>query len=283
MVGAVVATAFVVVGSARPAYACDPVTDPYCEGVEIVQPGHPGGRDEGGCTSSGPYGSVSVPCQDPDRGSHDGGNCYVRRIDTDRPPPPGAQTPGGWYVRSCYNPENGVGVEYMPEWIPDAQAPTMTPEQLARRALAALRLLPPDIQLAPDPSGSGLVGLPVWMWTTVTPNTWGPLTTSDSDGPLVVTLTVQAVSITWDMGDGTVLTCRNPGTPYEPRYGHQPSPTCGHTYTAPSLSRPGGVYPVTATTTWRASWSGGGQSGAFTVLRQASTSVRIGELQVVTE
>jgi hypothetical protein len=101
---------------------------------------------------------------------------------------------------------------------------------------------------------------------------------------LTVTIRAQAVSIAWDMGDGHTVTCDNPGTPYEPRFGNQPSPTCGYVYTTPSRDRPGGVFPVVATTTWRVTWEGGGESGAYTVVRQsAPTPVRIGELQVVTQ
>ncbi|MBX6749190.1 MAG: hypothetical protein IRY85_05865 [Micromonosporaceae bacterium] len=288
VVGAVLATAFVVLGPARPAYACNPVTDPYCEGVEIEDPGHPGGGSggPGGPSHSGPcyadsqYGRVEVPCYDDDWGAYDGNNCWWRPAPEHKDPEGEGEQPGMWYRRYCISPH---GSYWIFQWVPDGAAPRLTPEQLARRALASVRLLPADIQMAPDPSGSGLVGLPVWMWTTVNPNTWGPISATDSDAGLTVTITARAASIAWDMGDGHTVICDNPGTPYEPRFGNRTSPTCGHVYTTPSRDRPGGVFPVTATTTWRITWSGGGESGVFTVLRQSQTSVSIGELQVVTE
>lgn len=292
--GAVLSTAFVVLGPAGPAHAC-PVNDPYCEGVEVEEPGHPGGGDTGGnsggngggpCIAEGPLGEVEVPCWDPDLGTYVGNNCYRKR-DASGPVPDGAETPGAWYITTCTSADGLIGSQ-LGEWIPDADAPTLTPEQLARRAEASLRLLPADIQIAPDPAGSGLVGLPVWMWTstdanTATSATWGVLTASDSDVGLTVTIEARAVSIVWSMGDGRTVTCRNPGTPYEARFGNAPSPTCGHVYATPSRGQPGGVYPVTATTTWQISWSGGGESGSYTRLRQSETTVRIGELQVVTQ
>ncbi|MFF3432173.1 hypothetical protein [Streptomyces sp. NPDC002602] len=83
------------------------------------------------------------------------------------------------------------------------------------------------------------------------------------------------------MGDGATIPCAGPGTPYEPAFGKQSSPTCGHTYTRTSATAPGGRYPVTATSTWDVQWEGAGQSGTLTVTRASSTSLAIGELQVV--
>jgi hypothetical protein len=290
VVGTVLASVAVALGSARPAYACDEVTDPNAECKSVDNPGHPGGNNNGGdgggpsqprkCYAKSQYGDVEVPCYHDDWGVYDDNNCWWRPASDQPPPPEDGEQPGSWYSVYCMSPHGSYAVL---RWVPDREAPRLTPEQLARRALALIRLLPADIQIAPDPSGSGLVGLPVWMWTTVNENTWGPISASDSDGGLTVTITARAVSIAWDMGDGRVVTCDNPGTPYESRFGNRPSPTCGHVYTSSSLDRPGGVYPVTATTTWRVSWEGGGQSGAYTVVRQSATTVRIGELQVVTE
>ncbi|KJY29904.1 ATP/GTP-binding protein, partial [Streptomyces sp. NRRL S-444] len=44
---------------------------------------------------------------------------------------------------------------------------------------------------------------------------------------------------------------------------------------------PGGRYPVTATTTWDIAWSGAGQTGTITTTRQSTTSLAVGELQVL--
>ena len=158
------------------------------------------------------------------------------------------------------------------------------PEELARRALAKIRLLGAQIGITPDPTGSGAVGLPVWLWTAVTPNTWGPVSASESAGGITVTITAQAEQIMWSMGDGGSVPCANPGTPYEDRYGKAMSPTCGYRYTRPSVTaaNTNGRYTIVATTQWRVDWAGGGETGVLRPTSQSQTSVRIGEIPVVT-
>ncbi|MFD3780753.1 hypothetical protein [Streptomyces sp. NPDC058612] len=58
-------------------------------------------------------------------------------------------------------------------------------------------------------------------------------------------------------------------------------PDCGHRYTRTSAQAPGGRYPVTATTTWDIGWAGVDQTGTLTATRAGTTSLAIGELQVV--
>jgi hypothetical protein len=142
-----------------------------------------------------------------------------------------------------------------------------------------MALTGPAIGMTVEGGELGLVGVPVWLWTQVTPTTWGPNTATAAVPGLAVTATAQAIQIVWDMGDGARFACTNPGTPYIAGEVH--SPTCEHTYTWPSIAQPGEAYTVTGTTTWSVSWSGGGTSGTLTVTRTAQTSVRIGELQVL--
>jgi hypothetical protein len=155
---------------------------------------------------------------------------------------------------------------------------------LVEQAIARLPLGPPDIHIAPDPSGVGLVGLPVWMWTPETGSTWGPLTDSLTALGHTVSVTASAEQITWDMGDGTERVCAGPGTPYEPDFGAESSPTCGHAYEQPSRSQSEGRYTVTATTEWHIDWHVHDTSITGTEIRtrQESVSIRINELQVVT-
>jgi hypothetical protein len=169
-------------------------------------------------------------------------------------------------------------------WMADPQSGP-TPAELAQQALAKIHLLGAQIGIAPRPDGSGAVGLPVWLWTAVTPGTWGPLSASETGGGITVTIEAHASRIVWDMGDGHQVTCGNPGTPYEAKYGFAASTTCGYTYTRPSSTadHPHGRYTVTATTYWTVAWSGGGQSGVLTPTSQSQTSVEIGEIQVVAQ
>jgi len=100
---------------------------------------------------------------------------------------------------------------------------------------------------------------------------------------LTVTATGRAARITWNMGDGTTVTCSNPGTAYKPSYADSASPNCGYVYKKSSRYQSGGRYTITATTRWNVTWSGGGRSGTVTVDRTTTTSVRIDELQVVVQ
>ena len=101
---------------------------------------------------------------------------------------------------------------------------------------------------------------------------------------LSVTATATAESIAWDMGDGHTVTCKTPGTPYAASDGLAPSPDCGYTYTQPSGHMPGGTYTITATTTWKVTWtSSDGESGALPPLTTppSTVAVKVGELQAV--
>jgi hypothetical protein len=119
------------------------------------------------------------------------------------------------------------------------------------------------------------------MWTAVTPTTWGPVTATASVPGLSVTATGRAQRIVWSMGDGSSVTCTGPGTSYTPSLGGRGSPTCGHVYQRSSAAQPQATYPITATTTWQVTWTGGGQNGVLTVTRTSTATVSIGELQVL--
>ncbi|HEY6795930.1 MAG TPA: hypothetical protein VI248_14735 [Kineosporiaceae bacterium] len=161
----------------------------------------------------------------------------------------------------------------------------MTAVQVAQRALAKLHLSGAQIVVAPQASGAGAVGLPVWLSTAVTTGTWGPQQASDTEGRITVSINARASRIVWRMGDGGSVSCANPGTAYEPRFGMAASPTCGYVYAAPSstLAHPHARYTITATTYWTVTWAGDGQNGGMTPTSQAQTSVEIGEVQVVSQ
>jgi hypothetical protein len=265
------------VALAAPAFAdfvvCPTPTSCY---VVVGDPGNPGGGGPGGGTGGG--------------GGDPSGCTYSL---ADPQPPAGdplwqghAPGDGAIYVKVCRGAagRTGIGITTELIWSATPPANTLTPAQLAVEAIRELPLRGPDIGISANltPNGSGLVGLPVWMWTAVTPETWGPISRTAAVPGLSVTATAKAQRIDWNMGDGHTVTCATPGSPYNASYGAQPSPTCGHTYTAPSRTQPAGRYTVTATTTWLINWAGGGQAGTLTVTRQSQAAVTIQELQVVT-
>jgi hypothetical protein len=235
-------------------------------------------------TSSGP-----VPCHDPDYGwFNQADGCYYRKAD----PQPARSDPawedhypdGAIYVATCLGtPGTGGGYVWWPGPPPGFGGATASLAQLASQAVRRMQLLGPDIGIVPEPGKVGLVGLPVWMWTEVSPRTWGPISITASVPGLSVTATANAEQISWRMDDGHTVVCRGPGTPYADRFGGRSSPDCGHTYTRTSARNPGGAYTVTATTTWRVIWAGGRQRGELTIYRSTTTRVRIGEVQVLVQ
>lgn len=214
-------------------------------------------------------------------------SCYYKlRV----PPPPatdslweGHYPDGGIYVVTCLASLGGPGTNGGWVWLatpPDGYgAASITPGELAARAVDQMQLTGAVIGMTPGPGRTGLVGVPVWLWTEVTPTSWGPNSATATVPGLSVTATAQASKIVWDMGDGATVTCANPGTAYYK--GAITSPTCQHIYERSSAGQPDDAYPVTATTTWDVTWTGGGASGALTLTRASSSTVRIGELQVL--
>ena len=219
-----------------------------------------------------------MPCVVDGLGVWDG-SCYVRRIS----PPPGERTDGYWTIRTC-GLYGGIPSETM-AWSPDPPAGILPSyQELAQRAIAQMNLDGPDIGIAPQTDGAGLVGLPIWLWNRVSPSTWGPVTRTAAVPGRSVTATAQAQKIVWNMGDGNSVTCTTPGTPYQPSYGNKRSPDCGYDgYRHPSSTQAGGRYTVTATTSWLITWSGGGgNTGSQSIELSSTATIDIDELQVIT-
>lgn len=149
---------------------------------------------------------------------------------------------------------------------------------LADQAIALMKLRAPKLGIAPKdaPGSVGLVGLPVWMWVEdAGKHTMGPVTASASSGGHTVTANAKVTKLTWDMDDGTTVTCTGKGTKYDTSFGVTESPDCGHMYDAM------GEYDVSVTATWSIAWSGLGQSGTIPMELERSTTIRIGEAQAV--
>lgn len=234
-----------------------------------------------------------VPCYSENLGWYEqSSNCYLGLMDPQ--PPPGSplwngHTPGeggALYTANCGVQDGGsIGsTATSVVWRRGPPTGSVDPAVLARRAIAAMQLQPPLIRTAPPQgSGSALVGLPVWMWTERAETVSGPITRSATEGPVSVEATGVVTAITWDMGDGTTVTC-GLGTPY--RTGADgPSPDCGHTYVRSSIRHvpDGGPWPITATTTWTVTWSGGGRSGSEIVQLSSSGELLVGELHVLNQ
>lgn len=193
------------------------------------------------------------------------------------------------WVFACPSPAgagSGVwtGMIFLRNGEESAAAPVVDPRELAQQAIASMTLRAPEIRMAPPPGSlSGLVGLPVWMWVEAAPDTTGPAQASASAGGVTVTAVAQVSRVLWDMGDGTTVVC-GLGTPYPPGTAGE-SPDCGHVYAeASSRHVPGGgPWPITATSTWTITWSGGGLSGSETLELSSSAELFVGELHVLNQ
>jgi hypothetical protein len=256
---------------------------------------HPGAHDvPGGGTTCSYHGTV-IACSDPSYGywnSTDG--CYWNLL---VPQPPAgsplwlgnAPSAGKLYHRTCFT-DGGLGVGVLGNAIGFSSMPPPgydglagdVGELLALKVILSLDILGPIISTAPSAGGSGLVGLPVWMWQTPTLLTWGPLSVGVSALSLGVGLTLLGAQVDWFMGDGHDVICQI-GTPYSTHTGPRTSPDCGYVYTRPSTDQPGGHYTVTAAATWNITWQLGAETGAITIVRATTTPITIHELQVVNQ
>lgn len=233
------------------------------------------------CTDS--VDNAEVACE-VDGGWHwvSGWNAYARTAD----PQPGKSNPvwegntdGAIYeIGTMVGSVLGVGLS-LPRWSPTPPwVDVPDPRVLAQEAVERMDLRAITIGIVPDdsPGSVGLVGLPTWMWAQAPEdNTMGPITRSASASGYTVTATGHVEKVAWEMGDGATVTCTGPGKPYEDVYMDSDSPVCGHRY------EDQGDHPVTATSYWAIDWSGMGQSGTIALQLQESTTITIGESQVL--
>jgi hypothetical protein len=212
-------------------------------------------------------------------------------------PQPGPDSPWGTHkpgdgaiysihcIEDAYYPTVNIALEWFA--TPPGGAPQYTPEQLAKIAVADMKLQGAIIGSTPvsGPGGKpGLVGVPVWLWTDKTPHTWGPIEIHVQVPGLEVDAKAEATKIVWSMGDGNTVTCTQPGTHYVASDGVGESPDCGYTYTQDSLGQANGKYTITATTTFAIHWwtVGGGPYDDITTTATSTTTLQIKEVQVIT-
>jgi hypothetical protein len=93
----------------------------------------------------------------------------------------------------------------------------------------------------------------------------------------------EATGIEWNLGDGNTVRC-DEGVAWRPGMDVR-HPPCGHPYARASRDLPGGVYRISATTTWALAWTTEGlpeqRGGEFVLQATSTTTLRIDEVQVV--
>jgi hypothetical protein len=265
--------------------------------------------------NEGMVGPRTVPCLDSSKGWFSyHWDCYFREADEGTAidpadPPPGynpADPPGGLLYRaSCYPPA-GNDLSLGPHWLPGDpplwQAATLvvlptppdgfgsTPPPLAElwvEAVNRLQLRGPVIATAPPLHTAGVVRLPTWLWTEQSPRVWGEVTATADARPggvnQWVDVQAEARSITWDMGDGSDPTlCHHAGVEWEPGMESQGHGECSYRYLRSSRGEPDGVFPLTATTTWRVQWwVNGSWDGELELQVGSAADYRVTEIQVL--
>jgi len=203
---------------------------------------------------------------------------------------PGGPTPGGWYSVTCTDQSNGAS-NTTTEWIPNGSAasvPKVDPYSVARQAENSLQLPPPTINF--NPPAVSIVNLPTWMW--IGSEMWHLYSVTASVGSVSATAVATPLSVTWSTGDGGVVTCDGPGTPFDfAEPASQQTTDCTHTFGVSSAGQPSsdgnpndGAFDVVATINWAVSWSAAGAVGGGTLpplSTSTSTQVRVQQVESV--
>ena len=240
------------------------------------------GHDKPKCTR---FPNVAVPCSDPVLGlwlNALGIYCKVAAPQPDATDPVWQGNFGSGAVYDCY----GITFPFLSQqlWLPGKPATTISPQEAAQAIVRRMDLRAATIGIVPQdkPGSIGAVGAPVFMWTTPGPTTFGPQVLTASQGGVSITATAKVDRIVWDMGDGSSVTCRTPGTVYQDSFGFGDSPDCGHRYTRTSAGKPNNAYPIAATSYWVVNWTGpAGSAGQITLDLTARTNIAVGELQAL--
>lgn len=160
-------------------------------------------------------------------------------------------------------------------------APIITPQELAQRAWATLRLPFPDVHTAPPRGAQGLVALPEWVW--VSRAEWRPLTKTASAGAVLARVTATPKQLTIKPGPGlSAVSCGGPGAAYNPSRSASVQRTdCSYTYVRSSKGQPHDAYQMTVTVTWGGTWVGSGGAGGDLpdISRSTTFGVRVAEGQ----
>jgi hypothetical protein len=184
---------------------------------------------------------------------------------------------GEVYMLACYVGADAVWFDLRAFDPADPLAGLAAVERSRDEARRLLDLPLPEPAL--NPPGAQLVGVPSWLWLAE----WQEAEATASVGAVTSTVRARPARVTWDLGDGTTLTC-DAGTAYDAsRPPAAQSSDCTHVFTRDSRAVAGGAYEVTATVTYEVSWEAStGAGGALEeVTRTTTVPVVVQEAQAL--
>lgn len=175
--------------------------------------------------------------------------------------------------------DNSDTCEVIPPKGPGPNAPEPKPVNIhlvSQEAALKMKIPAPKIVLGPDPSvnkwNMTAVGFPNWLWTEEASS----LNSVVTEQGITITMTATRASSTVAWGDGTTSTCTSM-TPRPEKAGpRDKSPDCGHVYLKAQDPT-----TISVTANWTITWRAMGQSGTVRVSRDASRTVKVGELNAV--
>jgi len=169
---------------------------------------------------------------------------------------------GSSYFLVCRTPDGTIVYQQLITYSPGTVV--VDAATLARQAYRELPLLYPQPYTAPPANVAHLVGVRTWMW--IDASQWQPRSATASIPGLSATATAEPVEVRWDMGDGTVVACDGPGTPYDPAVpDNEQHSYCSHVF------EHDGPKQVRATIVWRVRWTAtNGSSGALPDIERAT-------------
>jgi hypothetical protein len=274
---AIVLAVFLVASTATPALAnAKPIVREHSTGVQVGARTEERSNGSNASDSTARHGSgtpTSVSCSFTPTGGGPGLTFSARCMD-----PAAISTPLNLNVRFMVP----LPIDRTPGSPQPAAQAAVSPIVLARQAYRFLPLPSPTIHTNPPADRQQLANLPTWLW--LDRESWGPRTATASIPGLSVTVTALPVMVTWTMGDGGRVVCDGPGMAFDPAQATR-QPNCGYTYRRSSAGQPAGRFTVTATTTWKITWTASGSvTGGGTLpplARSAQTALAVAEVQAI--
>ena len=189
-------------------------------------------------------------------------------------------TPAAWYLVWCVLPD-GSRVSEGSQALATSAVTPVDPTVLRDRARARVKPPAPVLSMAPtgDDRIPAIVQMPTWLAVS---GGWAPITETESEGAVTVSVTATPRAVLWTMGDGHSQSCGGPGVVWHSGL-PEDATNCSYTYGVDSSGERDGRYHGSARVSWDFTWAlNGTPQGEFgTVGSTTPFTMRVGEIQVI--